>query len=193
MLPHIVLASQSPRRRELLTMLGVRDFDIIPAPSEADFPRGLFPGDAAVAVAREKAKYAGARAPEASLVIAADTVVSLDGTILEKPEDEAQARRMLAALSGRKHTVYSGLVLLYKGEEKSAYEATDVYFRPISAAEISAYVATGEPMDKAGAYGAQGIASVFIERIDGDFFNVVGLPLCTLSKLIKEYGFGVIS
>jgi septum formation protein len=174
-------------------MLGVRDFDIIPAPSEAEFPRGLFPGDAAVAVAREKAKYAAARAPEASLVIAADTVVSLDGAILEKPEDEAQARRMLAALSGRKHTVYSGLVLLYKGEEKSAYEATDVYFRPLGADELEAYVATGEPMDKAGAYGAQGVASIFIERIDGDFFNVVGLPLCTLSKLIKEYGFGVIS
>lgn len=192
MLPHIVLASQSPRRRELLTMLGVKDFEIIPARSEMDFPSDIFPGDAAVAVARAKALEVLPQAAPASLVLAADTVVSLDGRILEKPADEAEAFSMLRALSGRRHTVYSGVVMLYGGRELSRHEATDVLFRRLDDDEIRRYIATGEPMDKAGAYGAQGIASVFIERLDGDFFNVVGLPLCTLDKMLAELGFGII-
>ena len=192
MLPHIVLASQSPRRRELLAMLGVKDFEIIPARSEMDFPSDIFPGDAAVAVARAKALEVLPQAAPASLVLAADTVVSLDGRILEKPADEAEAFSMLRALSGRRHTVYSGVVMLYGGRELSRHEATDVLFRRLDDDEIRRYIATGEPMDKAGAYGAQGIASVFIERLDGDFFNVVGLPLCTLDKMLAELGFGII-
>ena len=192
MLPHIVLASQSPRRRELLAMLGVKDFEIIPARSEMDFPSDIFPGDAAVAVARAKALEVLPQAAPASLVLAADTVVSLDGRILEKPADEAEAFSMLRALSGRRHTVYSGVVMLYGGRELSRHEATDVLFRRLDDDEIRRYIATGETMDKAGAYGAQGIASVFIERLDGDFFNVVGLPLCTLDKMLAEFGFGII-
>ena len=161
MLPHVVLASRSPRRRELLTMLGVKDLEIIPARSEIDFPSGIFPGDAAVAVARAKALEVLPQAAPASLVLAADTVVSLDGHILEKPADEAEAFSMLRALSGRRHTVYSGIVMLYGGRELSRHEATDVLFRRLDDDEIRRYIATGEPMDKAGAYGAQGIASVF--------------------------------
>lgn len=192
MLPHIVLASKSPRRRELLTMLGVNDFEIIPAASEAEFPDNIHPGDAAIAVALGKAKEIAPRAPKDSIVLAADTVVSLDGKILEKPEDEDEAFRMLSALSGRRHTVYSGVVLILGDKILCRYEATDVLFRTIGDEEIRRYIATKEPMDKAGAYGAQGIASVFIERIDGDFFNVVGLPLCTLGKMFAELGFEII-
>ncbi len=173
-------------------MLGVKDFEIIPARSEMDFPSDIFPGDAAVAVARAKALEVLPQAAPASLVLAADTVVSLDGRILEKPADEAEAFSMLRALSGRRHTVYSGVVMLYGGRELSRHEATDVLFRRLDDDEIRRYIATGEPMDKAGAYGAQGIASVFIERLDGDFFNVVGLPLCTLDKMLAELGFGII-
>ena len=191
-LPHIVLASKSPRRRELLTMLGVTDFEIIPAASEAEFPADIHPGDAAIAVALGKAEEIAPRAPEGAVVLAADTVVSLDGRILEKPADEDEAFSMLSALSGRSHTVYSGVVLIMDDKKLCRYEATDVLFRTISDDEIRRYIATGEPMDKAGAYGAQGVASVFIERIDGDFFNVVGLPLCTLGKMFAELGFGII-
>ena len=192
MLPHIVLASKSPRRRELLTMLGVTDFEIIPAASEADFPGDMHPGEAAIAVALGKAEEIAALAPAGSVVLAADTVVSLDGRILEKPADRDEAFAMLSALSGRSHTVYSGVVLIRGDEKICRYEATDVRFRTLSEAEIRRYIATGEPMDKAGAYGAQGVASVFIERIDGDFFNVVGLPLCTLGSMLAELGFGII-
>ncbi len=192
MLPHIVLASKSPRRRELLTMLGVTDFEIIPAASEADFPGGIHPGDAAISVALGKAEEIAPRSPADALILAADTVVALDGRILEKPGDEEEAFVMLSALSGRSHTVYSGIALIYKGQSYCRYEATDVKFRSLDADEIRRYIATGEPMDKAGAYGAQGVASVFIERIDGDFFNVVGLPLCTLGKMLGELGFTII-
>ena len=192
MLPHIVLASKSPRRRELLTMLGVNDFEIIPAASEADFPADIHPGEAAIAVALGKAQEIAPRAPAGSIVLAADTVVSLDGKILEKPADEEEAFAMLSALSGRRHTVYSGVVLILGDKTLCRYEATDVLFRRLDEDEIRRYIATKEPMDKAGAYGAQGIASVFIERIDGDFFNVVGLPLCTLGKMLSELGFQII-
>lgn len=192
MLPHIVLASASPRRRELLKMLGVTNLEIIPSSSEKDFPEDIFPGDAAVAVAEGKAFDVLARCGENSLILAADTVVSLDGKILEKPKSESEAFSMLSALSARRHTVYSGVAMLFQGKKICRYEATDVSFRKINESEILRYIQTGEPMDKAGAYGAQGIASVFIEKIDGDFFNVVGLPLCTVGKMLNELGFSVI-
>ncbi|MDD6188561.1 MAG: Maf family protein [Clostridiales bacterium] len=192
MLPHIVLASKSPRRRELLTMLGVTDFEIIPAASEAEFPSGIHPGEAAISVALGKAEEIAPRAPEGVLILAADTVVSLEGRILEKPADEDEAFAMLSALSGRSHTVYSGVVLIQGGKKLCRYEATDVRFRSLGEDEIRRYIATGEPMDKAGAYGAQGMASVFIERIDGDFFNVVGLPICTLGRMLEEFGYRII-
>ena len=188
-LPHIVLASRSPRRRELLEMLGVRDLEILPARGEAPFPTELPPGEAAVEVARAKALDVLPLAPAGSLVLASDTVVTLEGRVLGKPRDEEEAFAMLSALSGRRHTVYSALVLLSDKGERCGFEATDVFFRPLREEEIRRYIATGEPMDKAGAYGAQGLASLFIERMEGDFFNVVGLPLCALGKLLADLGY----
>jgi hypothetical protein len=112
--------------------------------------------------------------------------VVLDGAVLGKPKDAADARRMLSALSGRTHTVLTGLTAVRGGEVVSHTERTEVRFRPLTDAEIDAYIATGEPLDKAGAYGAQGLASLFVERLEGDFFNVMGLPLCALWKLLKR-------
>lgn len=183
---NLILASASPRRRELLARFGV-DFVIDPAagpeipPAHADAARTV------MALAEAKAREAAARHP-GDLVIGADTVVELGGAILGKPHDEADAFRMLRALSGNEHRVYTG-VSLARGEERlTEAEMTRVFFREMTDAEIRAYIATGEPMDKAGAYGYQGVAGLFVERIDGDYFNVVGLPLCRLGRMLKTMG-----
>jgi len=141
------------------------------------------------ALARQKAREVAARHPTA-LVIAADTLVELDGVILSKPEDPDDARRMLATMSGRMHRVATGLVLLdaASGEERSSVVETYVTFRPMSEAEIAAYVATGEPLDKAGSYGIQGLGASFIERIEGDYYNVAGLPVAALNELLRQSG-----
>lgn len=188
----IVLASASPRRRELLVMLGIKDFEIIPADYEEPYPDGMAPGSAVEYISMKKAESSAGKAPGGSVVLAADTVVSLDGRILEKPADAEDARRMLRSLSGRKHTVYTGIAVIHGGERRSDHCATDVWFKPLSDAEIDAYVATGQPLDKAGAYGAQDMAALFVERVDGEFWNVVGLPLCRLGRLLSEMGVPVI-
>ena len=126
-------------------------------------------------------------APE-DIVIAADTIVYLDGVILGKPKDTADAARMLAALSGREHIVYTGVAVLRGGETRLAAEHTAVRFRTLTPAEITRYIATGEPMDKAGAYGIQGRGALFVAHLDGDYFNVMGLPLCRLGQLLNELG-----
>ena len=126
------------------------------------------------------------------MIIAADTVVVLDGAVLGKPRDEADAAEMLRALSGRSHSVFTGLCVLRGARLLSHAEESRVRFRNLGEDEIARYIATGEPMDKAGAYGAQGIASVFVERLEGDFFNVMGLPLCALGKLLKQLGVDLI-
>ena len=192
MLPPVVLASKSPRRRELLAVLGIKDPLILPAGEEAPAPAALPPEEAVLHIARAKAMDVAPRAPAGSLVLAADTIVVLEGEILGKPADEADARRMLRALSGRSHTVYTAVALLCEGRELCRRVGTEVCFRPLSEEEISRYIATGEPLDKAGAYGAQGLASLFIERMEGDFFNVVGLPLCALGEMLAELGFSVL-
>lgn len=182
----IVLASASPRRRELLASLGL-SFDIQPATGPENTPNT---GDAAEAVrqiALGKARTVAKLRPN-DLVIGADTVVELDGRILGKPADEAEARAMLGSLSGRTHRVYTGVAVIAGGEERTDCAVTGVRFRTLSDREIAAYVAGGEPMDKAGAYAAQGKAALFIEGIDGDYFNVVGLPLCTLGKMLEHFG-----
>ncbi len=182
----IILASASPRRRELLGSLGL-SFDIQPATGSENTPDT---GDAAEAVrliARGKARQIAALHPEA-LVIGADTVVELDGHILGKPADEAEACAMLRALSGRTHRVYTGVAVISGGEELDHTECTEVRFRPLTEREIAAYVAGGEPMDKAGAYAAQGKAALFVEGIEGDYFNVVGLPLCALGRMLAHFG-----
>ena len=188
----LILASASPRRRQLLEMLGVRDFKIEPAEGEEIVPPGLAPDETvrrlALAKAREVAERCGAGIP----IVAADTIVYIDGDILGKPGNRHEAELMLDRLQGRTHSVFTGVAVLFRDTELLEAEETRVTFRKMSVDEIAAYVATGEPMDKAGAYGAQGIGSVFVEKIDGDFYNVVGLPLCRLGIMLGRIGADII-
>ncbi len=181
----VVLASGSPRRRELLGQMGVTDFAVVPAQGEEIAPTGLEPAALVEYLALQKAREVFALRPDAT-VIGADTVVALDGHVLGKPADEEDARQMLAALSGRVHRVYTGLAVLSGMQTLSHAECTEVAFRTLTQAEIDAYVATGEPMDKAGAYGIQGRACVFIRGIRGDYYNVVGLPVCALHEMLTK-------
>ena len=183
----LILASASPRRRELLEMLHVENLEIRPAKGEEKPHPELTPDALVTELASCKAaEVAAAWARPEDIVVGADTVVVLDGRVLGKPKSEADAAAMLRALSGRTHTVYTGVAVERGGGRRLHAERTDVRFRALTDAEIAAYIATGEPMDKAGAYGAQGYASLFVEHLDGDFFNVMGLPLCALGKLLKE-------
>lgn len=169
-------------------LIGISDFEVIPAEYEGETPFGALPDEAVCSIASDKARQVAAKAGTGDLVLAADTVVYLEGEILGKPRDAEDAARMLTMLSGNRHTVFTGVALIKDGRELVSAVSTDVFFREISRPEIAAYVAGGEPMDKAGAYGAQGPGAVFIERIEGDFFNVVGLPLCRLSEMLSEMG-----
>jgi len=185
----IVLASGSPRRRELLRMIGFEDFEVVPDAANEEMPEGLSPEGTVCHIALQKANNVSLLRGAGDLIIAADTLVYLDGRPLGKPADHGDAARMLEALSGRMHTVFTGVALKRGSGHMVGAEATNVYFRELSGREISDYVATGEPMDKAGAYGAQGRGAVYVERIEGDFFNVMGFPLCRLSKMLKDFGF----
>jgi septum formation protein len=182
----VILASQSPRRRELLALVGI-DHEVMPA----DIDEDVRPGEQAVPyterLAREKAMVVAARHPDA-YVIAADTTVVVDGDILGKPVDAADARAMIARLSGRSHTVCTGIAVAHGGQAESAVEQVGVTFRPLTDAEIAAYVETGEPMDKAGAYGIQGWGATIVERVDGDYFSVMGLGLRRLVELFAKHG-----
>lgn len=182
----IVLASGSPRRKALLTMLGLSDFDVIPAKGEEQVKPGLTPAETVKVLAEAKADEVSEQCGASDVIIAADTIVWLDGQILGKPHSEAEAASMLRRLSGRAHTVYTGVAVLRGERRVIEAEASEVHFRALDEAEIEAYVASGEPMDKAGAYGAQGLAALFVERIEGDFFNVMGLPLCRLGQMLKK-------
>ena len=144
--------------------------------------------EAVARVALSKARNSAMRAPRGSLVLGADTVVSLDGKLLGKPRSRDEASAMLHALSGRKHTVYTGMALIQGERELCDTAAADVWFRPMEDPEIDAYIATGSPLDKAGAYGAQDMAAIFVERIEGEFYTVVGLPMCGLGKLLAAFG-----
>ena len=183
----VILASQSPRRKQLLEMLGL-EFTIIPAKGEEVVPAGAGPQETVRALSRQKAAAVAANACEEDIIIAADTIVWYENMVLGKPRDEQEAARMLSALSGNVHQVYTGVTVRQGDKILSAAECTDVRFRKLSGREIDAYIATGEPMDKAGAYGIQGVACLFVEGIDGDFFNVMGLPVCRLGKMLKELG-----
>ena len=180
----LVLASASPRRRDLLSRLGLT-FEVRPSDADEAWPIGLAPGPAAAQVALRKAHATSA--PDA-LVLAADTVVVLDGEVLGKPTDADDAEATLARLSGRTHVVATGLALRLGDRETTAFETTQVTFAPLSASEITAYVATGSPLDKAGAYGIEDdLGAVFVERIEGDYFNVVGLPLRRLYATLRTF------
>ena len=188
----IILASASPRRKEILEMLGVKNMRIIPAVGEEKAPADTEPAGIVRALALEKAREVAAKAAPGETVIAADTIVWHNGRLFGKPHSEAEAVAMLSELSGDTHAVYTGVALIRDGQELCAAEETKVRFRPIPMEEIEAYVASGEPMDKAGAYGAQGRASVFVEGIEGDFFNVMGLPVCLLDSMLKKLGLSLI-
>ena len=181
----VILASGSPRRRELLGLI-YDDFEVIPSSADETLTPGTPPQEAVKELARRKAADIGAANPEA-LVIGADTVVYCSGEILGKPADEADAFRMLRLLSGKTHSVFTGVCLLKNGMESVFAEETKVTFFPLSDEEISAYIASGEPFDKAGAYGIQGKGALLTEKIEGDFFNVVGLPTARLAQALKKF------
>lgn len=184
----LVLASQSPRRRDLLHRLGLT-FEVCPSDTDEVMPEGHPPGPAVEHLALEKAGTVAPRRPEA-LMLAADTIVVLDGDVLGKPPDPEQAAAMLRRLSGRTHTVYTGIALLHPPSARSisAHEATQVTFASLSDREIAAYVATGSPLDKAGAYGIQDdLGALFVEGVRGDYYNVVGLPLHRLYRLVRTH------
>lgn len=181
--PKLVLASSSPRRQEILARAGIAFTVRIPPVSE-EHDGSEPPAELVRRLAREKA-CAVPRADD-EIILAADTEVVLAGRILGKPKDAADAARMLALLSGREHEVLTGICLRHAGGLISDHEGTRVRFAALSPEEIAAYVATGEPADKAGAYAIQGRASRFIERIEGCYFNVVGLPVALVYKHLKE-------
>jgi septum formation protein len=182
----VILASSSPRRRDLLTMIGIAH-EVIPADVDESYPAGEAPIAHAERLAREKGAAVAARAPEA-VVISADTIVVIDGAVLGKPRDAAEAARTLRQLSGRTHTVFTAVAVARGGRMESGVEAVTVTFRALDEATIAAYVATGEPMDKAGAYGIQGYGAAIVERIDGDYFAVMGLAIGRLLALLARVG-----
>ena len=184
----VVLASGSPRRKELLEMLGFKDLVILPAKGEEKPPAGAGPEETVLSLAAAKAGEVSRLCREEDLIIAADTVVWIDGRILGKPHSEEEAGRMLRRLSGASHQVYTGVCVQKGGETLLECEVSTVRFRPLTEEEIAAYVRSGEPMDKAGAYGAQGLGALFVQGIEGDFFNVMGLPLCRLGLMLKKQG-----
>lgn len=189
MMPPLVLASTSPRRRELLGLLGL-PFEVIGSGYDESQinPAAFAPPDYVAALARGKAAEVAGRLDAGTLVIGADTTVVLDGAFLNKPADAADAKRMLRSLSGRTHEVYTGLCLIHGPKVRTDFAATEVTFDTLTDSVLDAYVATGEPLDKAGAYGIQGKALSFIPGIRGDYFNVVGLPLFLLGQLLTEFG-----
>lgn len=183
----VILASRSPRRRELLQLIGL-DFTAVSADADETLNTRLSPKEAVAEISRRKADAAAVYADCRDIIIAADTVVVLDGAVFGKPKSEADALRILKMFSGKTHQVMTG-VTVRRGEQiLTATEVTDITFRTLSEDEIKAYIMTGEPMDKAGAYGIQGKASVFVSGIKGDYYNVVGLPLCRLTEMLKTFG-----
>ena len=185
--PRIILASQSPRRRELLSLVGIAH-EVQPAHIDETPWEGELPTMHSERLAREKATLVSSREPGA-LVIGADTVVVVGERILGKPGDDADARAMLRLLSGRTHTVYTAVAIARDGTTDSEVEGVQVTFRSLSDDDIAAYVATGEPADKAGAYGIQGFGATLVDGIQGDFFAVMGLPLRRLVALCERNGF----
>ena len=182
----VILASQSPRRRELLTLVGI-DHEVRPADiDEAYFP-GEEPAAHALRLAQEKATTIARREPDA-VVIGSDTIVVVDDDVLGKPADEEDAARMLARLSGRAHLVVTAVAVAWRGTTRSDVEEVGVEFHPLSSADIRAYIATREPMDKAGAYGIQGYGATIVSRVDGDYFAVMGLPLQRLVRVLGTLG-----
>ena len=182
----VVLASQSPRRRQLLELAGIAH-EVRPADVDESLVVGELPEHYVERLAREKAAVIASN-ENGALVIGADTTVVIDNIVLGKPLDVGDAERMLRMLSGRSHTVMTAVAASYDGKIVSGVEVVDVTFRPLDDEEIRQYVSTGEPMDKAGAYGIQGYGATIVRRIDGDYFAVMGLSLMRLVTLLRELG-----
>ncbi len=182
----VILASSSPRRVELLTLIGIAH-EVRPADINESLLAGELPVPHAERLARAKALTIAERNPSA-VVIGSDTIVVIDEQILGKPADEGDAHRMLRMLSGREHTVFTAVAVALGGEIVSAVERVQVTFRELSDADIADYIATREPMDKAGSYGIQGFGATIIEKVDGDFFAVMGLSLVRLVELMQKLG-----
>lgn len=180
---NLILASASPRRREILQNAGIV-FSVRPAAVEERRGENEPPLDYVKRLAGEKAR-AACQDP-AELILGADTTVTVDDHVLEKPGDRAAARRMIQLLSGREHQVITGVCLLHQGVARIEAEVTRVWFAPLDDAEIERYVASGEPDDKAGGYGIQGLASKFIPRIEGCYFNVMGLPIARVYRMLQD-------
>jgi septum formation protein len=187
----IVLASASPRRKKLLAQLGLK-FEVDPSLFPENVEPGVPPSKLAVSMAMGKAGAVAGRHPDA-IIIAADSFIVLEGRIMGKPHTPEEARRMLGDLSGRSHAAITGLAVVdtATGRTFSRSTETKVYMKRLTPEEIDAYVRTGEPLDKAGAYAIQGRGAVFIEKIEGDYTNVVGLPLGILAGALKEFGAGI--
>ncbi len=183
----IILASASPRRQELLQRMGL-DFIIRTAPHDETMNLFSTPSDEVARVSRLKAQAVYPLCHEDDIIVAADTIVVCDGRIMGKPRSENDAFSMLRRLSGREHQVMTGLTVAQGDNTETVTVTTTLRFRPLSDTEIRNYIATGEPMDKAGAYGIQGIASMFVVGLDGDYYNVMGLPVCTLTLMLRKHG-----
>ena len=185
----IILASGSPRRRELLAQIGLQ-FTVIPS-TKTEVIRFQDPAMTVEDLSRQKAEDVGAQAPDGALVIGSDTVVALDGKILGKPHDAEDAVRMLTLLQGRAHEVFTGVTVLEKdakGDKMTTFsDRTLVRIYPMTEEEIRAYVATGDPLDKAGAYGIQGGAGAFVEGLDGSFENVMGFPVDDVERMLRVF------
>ena len=184
----IVLASQSPRRQELLRNIGITDFDIRVPEADESYPAGLTAQQTVEYISRVKGEAAAKLCTPDEIVITADTMVFLDDRRLGKPTDEADALRMLTALQGRRHTVCTGVTVRQGDRSITEVETTEVFFRPATESELRAYIATGEPMDKAGSYGIQALGALLVEKIHGDYFNVMGLPVLRLSRMLEQFG-----
>ena len=182
--PRVVLASASPRRRELLALIGI-PHEVRPADIDESYLAGEVPRAHAERLARTKASAAAAGSV---VTIGSDTIVVVDGDVLGKPRDRAHAAEMLNRLSGRAHVVITAVAVRWNGRLASAVEEVHVTFRTLSSREIDQYIDTGEPMDKAGAYGIQGYGATIVERVDGAYFAVMGLPLQRLVQLLRELG-----
>ena len=188
-MPRIILASQSPRRRQLLAQTGLTDFEVLVPQADESYDPSASPEEIVSSISHKKGQAARALVQDPSaLIIAADTMVFLDGLRLGKPRDESDAFTMLSALSGRTHHVCTGVTVCRGPRIETRAESTAVTFRPLREREIWAYIHTGDPMDKAGSYGVQGKAALFVSGIQGDYFNVMGLPLHLLGRMLEDFG-----
>lgn len=185
----IILASQSPRRKELLKQIGL-EFECIPSDKEEKVSSDN-PEEVVKELSKQKAEDIASKSDDFGLIIGADTVVSYGGRILGKPKDIEEAKTMLSMLQSHKHQVYTGVTLILPDKTITFSKCTDVYMYPMSESRIENYVATGEPMDKAGAYAIQGKCAAYVEKIEGDYNNVVGLPVAAIVKALEDEGIDI--